>query len=169
MPRHPWWDEQEAARQRQEAARWPLHLLSSQPRARLHSQYDHGSVSRATKVQGREPLWMHPSDAQARDIREGSVVKVYNDRGAILAGVHLSEQILPGVVQMSTGARYDPLDPNEKGTLDKHGNPNVLTEDRGSSRLGQGCSAQSCWVEIAPWREELPPITAFDPPKFIEV
>ncbi|MFW0190368.1 hypothetical protein, partial [Klebsiella pneumoniae] len=25
------------------------------------------------------------------------------------------------------------------------------------------------WVEIAPWREELPPITAFDPPKFIEV
>ncbi len=47
---------------------------------------------------------MHPSDAQARDIREGSVVKVYNDRGAILAGVHLSEQILPGVVQMSTGA-----------------------------------------------------------------
>ncbi len=151
-PGHPWWDEQEAARQRQEAARWPLHLLSSQPRARLHSQYDHGSVSRATKVQGREPLWMHPSDAQGRDIREGSVVKVYNDRGAILAGVHLSEQILPGVVQMSTGAWYDPLDPKEERSLDKHGNPNVLTEDRGSSRLGQGCSAQSCWVEIAPWR-----------------
>ncbi|EPA2356764.1 molybdopterin-dependent oxidoreductase [Klebsiella pneumoniae] len=168
-PGHPWWDEQEAARQRQEAARWPLHLLSSQPRARLHSQYDHGSVSLATKIQGREPLWMHPSDAQARDIREGSVVKVYNDRGAILAGVHLSEQILPGVVQMSTGAWYDPLDPKEERSLDKHGNPNVLTEDRGSSRLGQGCSAQSCWVEIAPWREELPPITAFDPPKFIEV
>ncbi len=51
---------------------------------------------------------MHPSDAQGRDIREGSVVKVYNDRGAILAGVHLNEQILPGVVQMSTGAWYDP-------------------------------------------------------------
>lgn len=58
---------------------------------------------------------MHPSDAQARDIREGSVVKVYNDRGAILAGVHLSEQILPGVVQMSTGARYDPLDRRKNG------------------------------------------------------
>ena len=45
--------------------------------------------------------------------------------------------------------------------------PNVLTEDRGSSRLGQGCSAQSCWVEIVPWREALPAITAFDPPAFI--
>lgn len=87
---------------------------------------------------------------------------------ARFAGVHLSEQILPGVVQMSTGAWYDPLDPNEKGSLDKHGNPNVLTEDRGSSRLGQGCSAQSCWVEIEPWREALPPVTAFDPPRFIE-
>ncbi|OBR80731.1 hypothetical protein A7K92_27545 [Klebsiella pneumoniae] len=40
---------------------------------------------------------------------------------------------------------------------------------RQSARLGQGCSAQSCWVEIAPWRDELPPITAFDPPRFIEV
>ena len=167
-PGHPWWDEQEAAWRRQEAARWPLHLLSSQPRTRLHSQYDHGSVSRATKIQGREPLWMHPQDAQARDISEGSVVKVFNARGAILAGVHLSEQILPGVVQISTGAWYDPLDPNEKGSLDKHGNPNVLTEDRGSSRLGQGCSAQSCWVEIEPWRDALPPVTAFDPPRFIE-
>ena len=111
---------------------------------------------------------MHPQDAQARDISEGSVVKVYNARGAILAGVHLSEHILPGVVQMSTGAWYDPLDPAEKRSLDKHGNPNVLTEDRGSSRLGQGCSAQSCWVEIAPWRDALPPVTAFDPPIFIQ-
>lgn len=166
-PGHPWWDEEEASWQREEASRWPLHLLSSQPRTRLHSQYDHGSVSRATKIQGREPLWMHPQDAQARGVTEGSVVKVHNARGAILAGVHLSDGIRQGVVQMATGAWYDPLDPSEKGSLDKHGNPNVLTEDRGSSRLGQGCSAQSCWVEIVPWREALPAITAFDPPAFI--
>ncbi|WP_130833816.1 molybdopterin-dependent oxidoreductase [[Erwinia] mediterraneensis] len=166
-PGHPCWDEEEAAWQQEEAARWPLHLLSSQPRTRLHSQYDHGSVSLASKIAGREPLWMHPRDAQPRGIREGSVVKVYNARGAILAGVHLSEDILPGVVQMSTGAWYDPLDTSEEKTLDKHGNPNVLTEDRGSSRLGQGCSAQSCWVEITPWRDALPPITAFDPPPFV--
>ncbi len=90
---------------------------------------------------------MHPSDAQGRDIREGSVVKVYNDRGAILAGVHLSEQILPGVVQMSTGAWYDPLDPKEERSLDKHGNPNVLTEDRGSSRLDRAVAPRA-----AGWR-----------------
>ncbi|MCS5931402.1 hypothetical protein LNQ03_04055 [Klebsiella pneumoniae subsp. pneumoniae] len=70
-------------------------------------------------------------------------MKVYNDRGAILAGVHLSEQILPGVVQMSTGAWYDPLDPKEERSLDKHGNPNVLTEDRGSSRLGKAVAPRA--------------------------
>ncbi|WP_041526161.1 molybdopterin-dependent oxidoreductase [Pantoea sp. At-9b] len=166
-PGHPFWYEPEAQSQRATAALWPLHLLSSQPRTRLHSQYDHGSVSRKTKIQDREPLWMHPQDAAARNIQEGSVVKVFNSRGKILAGVHLSEDIRPGVVQMSTGAWYDPQDPSLPDSLDKHGNPNVLTEDRGSSRLGQGCSAQSCWVEIERWDEPLPEVTAFQPPIFV--
>lgn len=166
-PGHPFWYQPNADEQAQMAARWPLHLLSSQPRTRLHSQYDHGSVSRSTKIQGREPLWLHPLDAAARGVTEGSIVNVFNDRGTILAGVHLSEDIRPGVVQMSTGAWYDPLDAAQPNSLDKHGNPNVLTEDRGSSRLGQGCSAQSCWVEIAPFKGTLPEVTAFQPPAFV--
>ncbi|CAK9883843.1 MAG: Dimethyl sulfoxide/trimethylamine N-oxide reductase [Candidatus Erwinia impunctatus] len=166
-PGYPYWDDEEAGFQQPQAQQWPLHLLSSQPRTRLHSQYDHGCVSQATKIQGREPLWMHPADAQPRNIQQGDIVKVFNGRGAILAGVNLSEAILPGVVQIATGAWYDPLDPTIPGSLDKHGNPNVLTEDRGSSRLGQGCSAQSCRVEIELWKEALPPITAFDPPAFV--
>jgi biotin/methionine sulfoxide reductase len=68
---------------------------------------------------------------------------------------------------MSTGAWYDPQDSSQPNSLDKHGNPNVLTEDIGSSRLGQGCSAQSCWVEIAPWQGQLPDVTAFEPPPFV--
>lgn len=168
-PGHPYWDEEEADFQAQQAQIWPLHLLSSQPRTRLHSQYDHGTVSRNTKIQGREPLWMNPQDALLRGINEGDVVRVFNQRGAILAGVHISSQIIPGVVQISTGAWYDPLDPTTPGSLDKHGNPNVLTEDKGSSRLGQGCIAQSCRVEIELWQQELPPITAFDPPEFVVI
>ncbi|MCS3430664.1 molybdopterin-dependent oxidoreductase [Klebsiella sp. BIGb0407] len=168
-PGYPFWDEEEASFQAQQAQDWPLHLLSSQPRTRLHSQYDHGTVSRQTKIKGREPLWMNPQDAELRGVSEGDVVRVFNQRGAILAGIHISSQIIPGVVQISTGAWYDPLDPATPGSLDKHGNPNVLTEDQGSSRLGQGCSAQSCRVEIELWHEELPPITAFDPPVFVTV
>ena len=163
-PGFPFWYEQDFREQQATRARWPLHLLSSQPRTRLHSQYDHGSVSRKTKISDREPLWIHPQDAAARGITEGSIVRVFNDRGAILAGVHLTEDLRPGVVQMSTGAWYDPQDPSRPDSLDKHGNPNVLTEDRGSSRLGQGCSAQSCWIDIERWDAPLPDVTAFQPP-----
>lgn len=166
-PGYAHWHQPEYAAQQAVKQQWPLHLLSSQPRTRLHSQYDHGRVSQQTKIAGREPVWMHPEDAEPRGIRENSIVKVFNQRGALLAGVHLTRDILPGVVQMSTGAWYDPLHSDEAAPLDKHGNPNVLTEDRGSSRLGQGCSAQTCFVDIQRFDQPLPEITAYNPPQFV--
>jgi biotin/methionine sulfoxide reductase len=142
----------------------PLHLLSNQPKTRLHSQYDHGSYSRASKIQQREPLTLNPLDAQARGVVDGDVVKVFNDRGAFLAGVIVSENIRPGVVQIATGAWFDPLVAGQSGSLDKHGNPNMVTADIGASLLSQGCSAQTATVEIVKWHEALPPISAFEPP-----
>jgi biotin/methionine sulfoxide reductase len=146
--------------------RYPLHLISSQPSTKLHSQYDHGVVSRGRKIKGREPIRLHPQDAAARGLQAGDIVRVFNDRGQCLAGVRFDDGLKPGVVQMSTGAWYDPLVPGEIGTLDKHGNPNVLTLDRGTSRLTQGCSAHTCLVEIERYDGALPPISAFDPPAF---
>ena len=148
------------------ARRYPLHLISSQPSTKLHSQYDHGSVSLGRKIQGREPIRIHPDDARARGLDAGDIVRVFNDRGQCLAGVRLDDGLKPGVVQMSTGAWYDPLVPGEIGTLDKHGNANVLTLDRGTSKLAQGAAAHTCLVEIERYQAELPPITAFDPPPF---
>ncbi|MDX1540888.1 MAG: molybdopterin-dependent oxidoreductase, partial [Geminicoccaceae bacterium] len=68
------------------ARRFPLHLISNQPRTKLHSQYDHGPLSRAAKVRGREPVLIHPDDAQARGIADGDLVRVFNERGACLGG-----------------------------------------------------------------------------------
>jgi biotin/methionine sulfoxide reductase len=150
------------------ARRFPLHLVSHQPSTRLHSQYDHGRVSLASKVQGREAMSMHPEDAAARGISAGDVVRVYNDRGACLAGVKIDDGVKPGVVVLPTGAWFDPLDPATPGSLEKHGNPNVLTLDKGTSKLTQGCSAHTCLVEVEKFDGELPPITAFDPPAFVE-
>lgn len=146
---------------------YPLHLLSNQPKTRLHSQYDHGSYSRSSKIQQREPLTLNLEDARARGIGEGDVVKVFNGRGAFLAGVILSDNIRPGVVQIATGAWFDPLVHGEPGSLDKHGNPNMITHDVGSSSLSQGCSAQTATVEIVKWEGELPGITAFEPPVIV--
>lgn len=147
--------------------RWPLHLISNQPKEKLHSQLDHGSVCKSAKIKGREPVVMHPDDALARGLQAGDVVRVFNDRGACLGGVAVDASIRPGVVQMSTGAWFDPADPTAAESLCKHGNPNVLTRDKGTSRLAQGPTAHTCMVQIEQFDKELPPVTAHEPPKIL--
>ncbi len=164
---HPAWLEPREWLGAGKAARFPLHLISNQPKTKLHSQYDQGSHSRAAKIRGREPVRIHPADAQARGIGDGDIVRLFNDRGACLAAAVLSEAVRPGVLQLATGAWFDPAMPGVSGSLEKHGNPNVLTHDLGTSRLGQGPSAQSCLVEIERHDGDVPPVTAFDPPPIV--
>ena len=147
-----------------QARRFPLHLLTTQPATRLHAQMDMGRVSQASKIAGREPMRINPADAAARGIADGDVVRVFNDRGALLAGAVLSDALRPGVIQIATGAWYDPAEPGVAGSLEKHGNPNVLTLDKGTSRLAQGPSAQTALVEVEKFRGEPPPVSAFASP-----
>ena len=149
------------------AGRYPLHLLSDQPNDKLHSQLDHGPHSRATKVLGRQPITLHPEDAARRDLTEGCLVRVFNDRGACLAAARLSDRIRPGVVRLSTGAWFDPADSGSNRPLEKHGNPNALTLDIGTSKLSQGCSAQTCLVEIERHDGPAPAVTAHDLPRLV--
>jgi biotin/methionine sulfoxide reductase len=146
------------------AATHPLHLLANQPADKLHSQWDHAPLSRAHKIQERARLSMNPADAASRGVAAGDVVRVFNARGAILAGVAVDDGVRPGVVQMSTGAWFDPLEPGTIGSLDKHGNPNVLTPDIGTSSLAQGPSPNTCLVQVEKFEGALPPITCFHPP-----
>ncbi|GLY29197.1 molybdopterin-dependent oxidoreductase [Kineosporia sp. NBRC 101731] len=148
-PGHPVWLEPREWAGSELAATYPLHLISNQPKHRLHSQLDAGPVSRAAKVAGREPVRLNPGDAAQRGIGDGDLVEVFNDRGRVLAGAVLADEVRTGVVQLATGAWYDPIDPSAtEGSPDRHGNPNVLTRDFGTSRLGQGPSAHSTLVEI---------------------
>jgi len=163
-PGHPAWLPPSEGLQSPLAARFPLQLIANQPATRLHSQLDFGAVSLASKIRGREPVRIHPRDAAARGIRGGDVVRLFNGRGACLAAAVLSDELLPGVVQLSTGAWYDPANPAAEKPLCVHGNPNVLTRDAGTSRLAQGCTGQLTLVEIERWDGPLPPIKAFDPP-----
>jgi|TARA_B100000767_G_scaffold209774_1_gene196766 biotin/methionine sulfoxide reductase len=146
---------------------WPLHLISNQPKDKLHSQMDHGQVSKAKKVNSREPIHINPNDAAVRDLKNGDVVKVHNARGACLAGVVIDTGLRSGVVQMSTGAWYDPEDPSKPNSLCKHGNPNVLTCDKGTSKLGQGPTAHTCMVNVEFYKQELPRVTAHEPPEIL--
>ena len=161
---HPMWIEPTEWLGSKAVRKFPLHLISNQPKTRLHGQLDSVGVSRSSKVAGREPIRMNPSDAAARGLEDGDVVRVYNDRGACLAGLVVSDDLRRDVVHLATGAWYDPLVLGEVGTLDRHGNPNMLTRDKGTSRLGQGVSAHSALVEIERYDEMPPEITVFSPP-----
>ena len=110
---------------------------------------------------------MHPADAAERGIVAGDAVRLLNDRGACLATAVLSEDIRCGVVQLSTGAWLDPETPGEPGALCKHGNPNVLTPDKGTSSLAQGPIAHTCLVEVERFEGVPPAVSAFEPPEVI--
>ena len=122
-----------------------LHLISNQPKNKLHSQLDQGPLAQAGRVSGHEPVMLHAADAAKRGIQRGDIVRVFNSRGACLCAAVLSDHIRPGVIQISTGAWFDP---DEKSGVCLGGNPNVLTLDKGTSKLGQGPIAHSCLVEV---------------------
>jgi biotin/methionine sulfoxide reductase len=166
-PGHPVWIEPAEWLGSPKAGRFSLHLISNQPTLRLHGQLDNGSVSRAAKVNGREPIWINPQDAAARGISHGDVVRVFNERGECLAGAVVTDAMSAGVLQLQTGAWYDPDKPGEVGALDRHGNPNTLTLDKGTSKLAQGPISQTTLVEVERWTGPVPPIGAYDQPAMV--
>lgn len=147
------------------AIQWPLHLVSSQPADKLHSQLDAGEISMQQKIKARQRVRLHPGEALRRGIGSHDLVRVFNARGSCLAGAELDDSVMPGVLVMSTGAWFDP----HSESLERHGNPNVLTLDVGTSRLSQGSSALTALVEVERWLGEAPAVQAFDPPAWVNL
>jgi biotin/methionine sulfoxide reductase len=146
LPPHPAWLAPIEWLGAEQVARYPLHLVTVQPADRLHGQLDMGPVAQANKIAGAERVTINPADAAARGLREGDRVKLYNERGACLAGLALSDGVMRGVAVMATGAWWDP----DADGVDRAGNANVLTLDIGTSALTQGPNGTSCLVQIGP-------------------
>ena len=124
-----------------------------------------GATSQRGKVAGREALQMHPQDAAARGVAAGDLVRVFNDRGACLAGTVVTTAIRRGVVRLPTGAWFDPVPDAGPAPLCAHGNPNILTPDIPSSRLSQGCAGQHALVQVERWTGPPPPVTVGSRPR----
>ena len=142
-PGHPVWNAPDEWLGAASAATHPLHLVSPQPGDKLHSQME----SALADIEDARPMpvIMNPEDARARTISDGDMVIVFNDRGRCRARAKLSDDIRERVVAISTGAWFDPDDED----TDRQGNPNVLTRDIGTSRIGQGCTAHTTLVDVA--------------------
>ena len=107
---------------------------------------------------------MAAADASARGLAQGDVVRVFNDRGACLAALSIRPDLMVGVVQLPTGAWWDPVEP---GGLCRSGNPNVLTHDRGTSSMAQGPSV-TCLVEVEKYTGDVHGVRAHDTPILLD-
>jgi anaerobic dimethyl sulfoxide reductase subunit A len=119
---------------------YPLQLSGWHTKRRTHSIHDNNA-----KLEAAEPqrLWMNPLDAEKRDIGDGDLADVFNDRGRIRMPVHVTSRIIPGVVAMPQGAWYTP---DSSGT-DRRGSINVLTSQR-PTPLARGNPQHTNLVEV---------------------
>ena len=102
-----------------------MHLLTCHPKYRLHNQFNHVEALRKYyTIAGREPVDIHPDDAKKRNIKHGDVVRLFNDRGEVLAGANVTGDIMPGVIKLCEGGWYDPVERGKIGSLGKYGNAN---------------------------------------------
>jgi trimethylamine-N-oxide reductase (cytochrome c) len=151
------------------AEKYPLLIISNHGRWRMHAMCDDISWTRETptcKVKGPdgylyEPLWLNPAEAAKRGIQNGDIVKIYNERGAVLAGAYVTERLRKGVAYIDHGARCDWIIP---GQVDRGGAINLIAPQGITSKkcVGQATSGYLVEVEkVTPaqmddWRKQYP-------------
>jgi len=137
------------------ASEYPLLCMTNHPRHRVHAQLDDNSWNHeipTCKVKGPdgylyEPLWIHPSDAAERGIKEGDICKIFNERGGVLVGARVWERIMPGVAYVDHGARADFI---VTGELDRGGAINTISPHNITSKNCAGMATNGFLVEVEP-------------------
>jgi len=148
---------------------FPLTVLSNHGRWRTHAQADDipwSKEARTGKVRGYdgywyEPAWINTKDAEKRGIKDGDIVKVFNERGIVLCGAFVSERVMQGAVSIDHGARTDFIIP---GVLDRGGAINLITPEGLTSKHAAGQATTAFLVEVERvsmkqmdvWRKEYP-------------
>ena len=140
--------------------KYPLQLITPHPRYSFHTMGD-GKRSWINDIGDHRTLldgyyyWIvriNSKDAGARGIGDNDLVKVFNDRGAVICAAQVTERVPPGTVHSYEGsAVYDPL--GEPGASpDRGGCMNVLTPSRPIIEKSHSIAANSCLVQIERWR-----------------
>lgn len=159
-PAHPTW--LEPTEYTGNAKDGELQLMTAHAAHRLHSQFNYAKIREEYAIADREPISIHPEDAKVRGIKTGDLVRAHNGRGQVLVGALVTDGIKQGSVCIHEGGWPD-LD--KDSGLCKNGGCNVLTLDIPTSRLANGCAANSALVKIEKYTGPVLELTAFDPPK----
>ena len=122
---------------------FPYHLVSPQPSDKLHSQLECAIADNSDERP--TPALININDAEKLNIKNNEIIKVFNNRGSCLVRANISNDIMQKVIALLTGAWFE----TDNTGLEKQGNPNTLTFDKGTSRLAQGPSAHTTLVNLS--------------------
>ncbi len=142
--------------------KYPLQLISPHPRFSFHTMGD-GKDSIVNDVKDHRVLidgyyyWIvriNSQDAVDRGIGHNDLVKVFNDRGAVVCAAQVTERIPPGSAHAyESAADYDPIgEPGE--SPDRGGCINILTPSRTIIKKSHGIACNSCLVQIEKWDQK---------------
>ena len=92
----------EASPQNPSYAKYPLTLLFSHSRHRIHSTF--ANLSRAKQHEPEPLVEIAPDDAARRGLSDGQLVRVYNPRGCVELKCRLNADLRPGVVVIAEGS-----------------------------------------------------------------
>ena len=121
---------------------YPLNFLPRKHKDSLNSSYGHLPVMRRQEKDART-LEIHPQDAAARGLEDGTEVRVFNARGEFVIPLKISTNVAPGTVATFWGW-WDKLS-------DGKGNVNNVTSAK-LTDLGGGGTFYDCRVEVERWR-----------------
>ncbi|WP_033916228.1 molybdopterin-dependent oxidoreductase [Campylobacter sputorum] len=144
---HPiWLEPDEWLGDKEKTKEFPFHVVSPHPTYRIHSQLDNCFVRKLYKVGNREPVLINSDDAKKLGIKNGDTVEVFNNRGSLLAGVVVSDDIMSGVISIQEGVWYDPESFDNPRC--NAGHVNVLTHHISTSSMAQATTANTCLANI---------------------
>jgi trimethylamine-N-oxide reductase (cytochrome c) len=142
------------------AARYPLQMIATHSRYSFHTSSDgkNGVTSRVpehrVRIAGHD-FWLlriSPADADARGISHRDLVKVWNDRGAVICAADVSALVVPGVVKSFEASAEFQLVEVAGETVEIGGCMNILTPDRPQTSGTSSMSPNSCLVQIEKWQ-----------------
>jgi anaerobic selenocysteine-containing dehydrogenase len=133
--------------------KYPLLVCSNHPRWSVHSQHDDITWLReieTCKIKGPDgyqyhPVWLNPAEAEKHGIKHGDIVSIINDRGTVLGGAYVTERVMPGVVYIDHGAKWDPIVPGE---IDRGGAINTIVPRNTTSKNAVGHAVSGFLVQI---------------------
>lgn len=127
-------------------AQFPLLLIGFHTNRRCHSIHDNNP-----QLDDLESprIWIHPDDADARGIRDGDLVEIFNRRGRVRIPAKVTRRIVPGCVAMSEGGWYTP---DQQG-VDTRGSINVLTMTHRATPLAKANPQHTNLVEVCLFRK----------------